>query len=273
MFKQFARFRLLAIVALVVFIVPTVFAGSYTWVETLDGGDPTYNRAFGSTCDTLSGTGTNVYYETLNFSVDTTGVYDLHITSFTGSDTTMALYAGSFDPSNVYGCVEYDDDGGSVFLLSRITRTLDASVNYILVVSTFANGDTGTFNLEMSGPGDFCVGNCGATVKGVPGIGDGRINNKDAGPVVVFPDNVGGIHLYLPNGQIVMTVSAAEFEAVGVPSDENAFVKMDESIGLYVLRLTSGQYQVNMFMPDGKTYTFIFDAPYAGAPYTSFESQ
>ncbi|MCA9885599.1 MAG: hypothetical protein KC615_12830 [Anaerolineae bacterium] len=262
--------RWLIVLALLALIVPSVLAGSYTWVDTLDGSDPTYNRTFGD-CSLLSGTGTNVYYETLNFSVDTTGVYDLHITSFSGSDTTMTLYAGSFSPASATAnCVEYDDDGGSG-LLSRITRTLDAGVNYVLVASTFSNSDTGTFTLEMTGPGDICVGNCGGA--GATGIGDGRINNKDAGPVVVFPDNAGGLHLYLPNGLLVLTVSAAEFDAVGVPSGENAFVKMDESIGLYVLRLTTGEYQVNMFMPEGKTYTLIFAAPYAGSPYSSIESQ
>ena len=262
--------RWLIVLALLALIVPSVLAGSYTWVDTLDGSDPTYNRAFGTTCDALSGIGSNVYYETLNFSVTATGIYDIEVVSFTGSDTTMALYAGSFNPANALGCVEYDDDGGSGFL-SYISRSLNEGTNYILVVSTFSNGDNGTFTVEMTGPGDFCAGGCGTA--GATGIGDGRINNKDAGPVVVFPDNAGGLHLYLPNGLLVLTVSAAEFDAVGVPSGENAFVKMDESIGLYVLRLTTGEYQVNMFMPEGKTYTLIFAAPYAGSPYSSIESQ
>lgn len=115
-------------------------------------GDPTWNRAVGAG-PALSGIGTAVNYETVQIRITDAVAFAAEITSAV-FDTYLHLYQGDFNPlDQLTNLVAGDDDGGAG-LLSRIDAATDgpfAEGEYTLVVSAFANGQFGTYVLEMLG--------------------------------------------------------------------------------------------------------------------------
>lgn len=126
-------------------------------------GSATWNRPF-NTSGTLSSIGTDVPFEVIEFSVDTTGDYEFEITS-ANFDSYIFLYNETgFDPLNqALGLQALDDDGGAG-LLSLITSangdnaTLAANLVYYIVVSGFDNLEFGTFTLDIRGNGNIALG-------------------------------------------------------------------------------------------------------------------
>jgi hypothetical protein len=82
--------------------------------------------------------------------VDTTGTYD--ITSNGLFDSYGCLYDGSFNP--LYpsqNLITTDDDGGGNRQF-QISRSLQSGRIYILVVTTYSTGITGSFTIRAGGP-------------------------------------------------------------------------------------------------------------------------
>ncbi len=134
-------------------------SSGFTINGLLTNTDPTFNRVFGTifnplnlcqTQGTLSGSGTNVFYKVYEFTVTEAGHVNIEVTGTSGfGDSYIFLYC-SFDPlfprENL---IHSDDDGGSG-LLSKFTD-LDLPVGiYYLVVTTFSNGETGSYTVEVS---------------------------------------------------------------------------------------------------------------------------
>ncbi len=131
--------------------LPTTFSGH------LGTCDPTYNRAF--SVGVVSGTGTNVFYEFQEFTVDLTGVYTLSMTSTTIPDAHASIYRDSFNPAVTLMNIAFvDDDSGSGVNPAFLGVTLDAGVTYILVTSTLNNGLTGSYTWTLSGAGTYTLG-------------------------------------------------------------------------------------------------------------------
>ena len=89
------------------------------------------------------------YYEAYQLTTLTTGSY--MFLSRSASDPYIYLYNGSFSSrSPDLNLLELDDrdiDGGSF----RFTMTLQSNLEYILVITTFAEYSTGEYTLIVSG--------------------------------------------------------------------------------------------------------------------------
>lgn len=130
-------------------------AGAHA-VDFVYGGDttgsPTYHRSlagFGG----LSGVGTNVAYDTLDFTVTATGAYDF-LSVADGWDNFLFLYSPSFDPgAALSNGVASNDDFPSVGISGFDGVALTAGVSYVLVTAGFDNTDFGAYTNTISGPG------------------------------------------------------------------------------------------------------------------------
>lgn len=144
---------------------------------------PTFNRP--SSCSGLSGVGTAVGYHQQGFSVDTSGSYTMEVLSTTmpAGDTIMVLYTPSFDPANpLTNCTAYNDDSSG--LLSAITSNLTAGTQYVVVTTSFDNGEAGDASNQITGPGNISLA--------------GQGPQADLGVSLVAPDGVavGGSYVY-----------------------------------------------------------------------------
>jgi len=95
-------------------------------------------------------TGVNYYYEAIEVRVNTTGDYTFRSSSSIG-DTYGYLYQGNFYPSYPsYNIVTKDDDtaGNGQF---QLTATLRSDITYILVFTTYQEGNIGSFSIAASG--------------------------------------------------------------------------------------------------------------------------
>jgi len=126
----------------------------------LDGTGNTYNRIFTSdVSDTCSATSTlsgndNVFYQVFELHSPSGQLADIEVVLTGLGDSTLSLYC-NFDPSLPQDMLSiYDDDGGAG-LGSAITPadafSLVPNQSYFAVVTAFANGDTGTFDLVLGG--------------------------------------------------------------------------------------------------------------------------
>jgi hypothetical protein len=134
--------------------------------------DPTYNRTNTlASCPTLSGTGTNVFYDTYEFTVSgcastnvTVSLCGTNPCAGTGTlaDSYVAVYrapggtSGSFNPANpcTNTIAVNDDSCGS---RSQVTATGVGPGNFVVVVTSFANNQQGTYNLFVDAPGAGCT--------------------------------------------------------------------------------------------------------------------
>ncbi len=154
-----------------------------SFTGSLDASDPTFNRPLSGAPCGLSGVGTNVFYETFTFTVETAGSYSF--AESTPTDGFGALYAGSFDPSNPCANFVNSNDDGNGNLDFLITSTL-APGTYVLVVTTFSNAATGAYTVTvspsvLSGPPSNCEFYCADK--------DGLLNGSIAAPLPVVTDN------------------------------------------------------------------------------------
>lgn len=147
---------LTAVLSQMAVAAPVSFSGS------LADSDPTYRRVIPTLLGILpplllSPIGSHVAYDVFGFSVSANGTYSMETTSAnfaTGpsDDTFITLYKNHFNPAApLLNAVEADDDDGAG-RLSFINRSLTAGTAYFLVVTSFANGQYGQYNGQISGP-------------------------------------------------------------------------------------------------------------------------
>ncbi|MEQ1750695.1 MAG: choice-of-anchor D domain-containing protein, partial [Prosthecobacter sp.] len=105
----------------------------------------------------LSTLATATPYEAVAFSVSNTGLYTLTVTSISpsGWDNYLMLYTTVFNPATPLVNVLVGDDDGGPGLDAQVSQTLQAGVQYYAVVSGYTNSSTGSYRLELQGPGDF----------------------------------------------------------------------------------------------------------------------
>jgi hypothetical protein len=237
----------------------------------IDGTEPQAYEVDDSTCTIIEPL--FHYYETYEMYVTVSGAYDYtDLSIFYDLDMQLTIYTDSYDPSSVLtNCVTRFDDSGTV--------TLMEGQQYIFVVQSLFHDsfNTGDWEFEMDGPGQVIMGTVptGEPVAGpqplMPFVYDGRINNYDAAaPIVIYPDNAGGLAIYTADGDFILSVSAAEFSAAGVNSS-NTLVSSSPTLNTMVYRLSSGEYQIMADQYNGKTYMIRFSNPYANMGYYSTE--
>jgi len=120
----------------------------------------TYTRGAGDNTTTYSasGIGTAVYFKTISFVAPSSGATTFEITAanLTGADiydTYLTLYQTSFDSASpTVNFLRGDDDSGTLKYSSKLTHNLVAGTTYVMVVSTYSNGVTGTFTLTSGTP-------------------------------------------------------------------------------------------------------------------------
>lgn len=165
MTMSFARTLKLAAASLA-FASQAVLAAPVTFSGELTSSDPVFNRPLSNT--NLSIVGTAVSYDVYGFHVSADGAYTMQTTAASfasgrSDDTYLALYANAFNAASpLSNLVTSDDDAGQGFL-SLITRTLQADVQYFLVVSSYSNGQFGRYDgsFEAVGAGQVILGEAG----------------------------------------------------------------------------------------------------------------
>jgi hypothetical protein len=142
-------FQLLKLaVAAFAFISHAAFAVPVNFSGELTASDLTFNRP--SSLSKLGAIGTNVSYDVSGFHVSAGGTYSIRTTAATFDngnpyDTYLFLYANAFDASApLTNLIALDDDSGNGFL-SLITRSLEADVQYFLVISSYAYDQFGSY--------------------------------------------------------------------------------------------------------------------------------
>ena len=285
--KKFAvRVSALGLMLSLVVIVSSVLAAPLVFNGSLDDGvDARYNRAYG--CGSLSSTGTSALYDAYTFQVDADGVYSMETGLIGLPDTVLTLYTPSFDSSDAtVNCLAYHDDiNYPSNRASRIEYSLTAETDYVVVVTSYYNTETGSYTLTIDGPGEICEGSGCAVpepeeestpvVEEEPAFSfiDGRINSWDmAAPVAVYPHVVNGeagLIMYTPDGHMMMVVSGEDI--ANTPADgSNTLIA--ESNGVQLHRLSDGRLQVTAQQYNGKSYWMIFDSIASDASYASGEN-
>ncbi|CAF0989789.1 unnamed protein product [Adineta ricciae] len=91
------------------------------------------------------------YFEAFRLTVLATGLYSMK--SSGSLDTYGYLYSGTFDPFNPTAnlVTSNDDDGGSRQFM--MNATLQASVQYIIVVTSYYTFNLGSYTVTITGPG------------------------------------------------------------------------------------------------------------------------
>jgi hypothetical protein len=115
---------------------------------------PTYVRGSGNNVTTYTAD-RPVFYKTYTFVAPSSGSVTLATTAAvltpgSADDTYLTLYQTTFNPANPATNFLRGDDDTGVGLLSSLTQTLTSGTTYIVVVSTFNTGATGTFTLQAS---------------------------------------------------------------------------------------------------------------------------
>lgn len=189
---------------------------STSFLGELDASDPTYNRIFiGIDGCTLSDAGTDVFYETFEFTVSIPGMYTF--SAMGPSDLTAAIYDTSFDPANPCdNLLEYDDDSNPDSPLDpRIILEVNMMPGtYVMVTATFGNGATGPYEWTFDPPADGAVFIC---VPAVPTMSQWGLIL-----FALFMLNLGVVSIYR---QELATAGSASFSMNAVPFNQFAFVQ------------------------------------------------
>jgi hypothetical protein len=95
------------------------------------------------------GTSRNYYYQAIQATISTSTTYSF--SSSSSIDTYGYLYESSFDPSNPSHNLIASDDDGAGDRQFQISRYLQSGRKYILVVTTYSTGTTGSFSVRVVG--------------------------------------------------------------------------------------------------------------------------
>lgn len=130
---------------------PAIAQDSFTLAGELTAVDPTFDRPDFDTC--CPGAGNNATFDAIQVTITDAASYVFEITS-AAFDSYINLHSAAFDATNPDASyvVGDDDDGGPGFL-SRLDGTNDVVPNgqYVLTVSTYADGELGNYTLSGSG--------------------------------------------------------------------------------------------------------------------------
>lgn len=307
-----SRAPLYALLVALVLVVPIVLAATVNFSGTVSGSyaRPTSPAQFAGNyaCGAVTGT-SNYGYQAFPFYVDLNGAYtltvvdpvsgfdgpenDFKVGSTPDKDTFMTLYQGSFDPSApLTNCLFANDDlGGGSMRSQLVDVNLTTGTQYVMVISSYVPGVTGSFSGTIAGPGTATLGTLPVDPgnPGDPGdptspngagggistvfVGfnpnDGRINPHAYAPVAIYCDAANSrVAIYGINDD------GEGFEAIFVPYSElpetpasNLLIEQFGDIRFY--RLSTGEYQVSAG-PDaeGKEYAAVFD----GCPWSYVEA-
>jgi hypothetical protein len=92
----------------------------------------------------------NYYFHAIQTTIYTAGIYIF--SSSSSIDTFGYLYESSFNPSYPSdNMITYDNDGAGDQQF-QISRYLQSGRIYILVVTTYSSGTTGSFSIRATGP-------------------------------------------------------------------------------------------------------------------------
>ncbi len=140
----------------------------YNMSGELSATDPTYDRRFGVTQDltcnanSLDSGNDNLAYDVYPFAVSQNGPYEFETTLTGLSDSYIFIYC-DFDPANPDQKLMDGNDDGGAGLASQININLASQQQYYLVVTSFGNGQLGTYDVEIRGP-------AGATITMAPQV-------------------------------------------------------------------------------------------------------
>jgi hypothetical protein len=269
-FQEYVMRRLFSVaiilmLALVsVLAISPVHAGSISYSGTLTVTDPTFDRPL----ETGGGTSGQVtYFDSQEFSVDVSGLYTMTMTSgvfapSTPDDGFFVLYFesvnGSAPLTNFYNA----DDAGGAGNLPQLVEYLDEGVTYSLASTTFDAGQTGSYAVDITGPGIVTLGRSSSPTT----FTDGRINSsviQDGGaPVAIYCRTDGSIDVWFispssSRGTLIFRVTAERIEDIGIPEERNVTLRFLGSVS--VSRLTTGEFQVNAPNFDGTPYVGVWD--------------
>ena len=198
-------------------------AATINYMGTTVGG-PTYTRAL-SSCAGLSGVGVGVTYSVQQFSVDTSGAYDVTSVQTGAWDGFLFVYQNAFDPANpLTNCFAANDDGGAGIGTSDILGVaLTGGTQYFAVTTGFAPGDEGAFSNTITGPGNITLGAGGPAAdlgitKTAPGgvvLGGNYVYQLAASNL--GPDPATGVAVtdVLPSGVSFVSSTCGATEALG----------------------------------------------------------
>jgi hypothetical protein len=140
-------------------------AGAANFAGIIDAADPAMAVVFISTPNCTGQGATLVHYESMPFSVDAAGSYTFTM-SFTGTDVSFYVFAGSFNPAAAFPtCIAGDNSGNP----KQVSVALAPGTLYYAVPfdDTFAQTG-GTYSMAISGPGNITLGGLPAPA-GAPG--------------------------------------------------------------------------------------------------------
>lgn len=123
-------------------LVTTSASISSEYNGTLSYGDPTFARP--------NGNGKDYYYKRIQMSIFTAGTYTLSLNS--SISICYFLYMNNFNQSSP--SVNLIDKNGYMYRSNQFTTSFKAQSTdtYILVVTSYINGDTGSFEIKGTGP-------------------------------------------------------------------------------------------------------------------------
>jgi hypothetical protein len=202
------------------------------------------------------------YLDSFSFTVTESGDYRIGLVQG-NFDTWIQVYEGGFDSENPDANVIGINDDGGQGLLSKLHEQLSDDSCYVLVISSYSSFDTGSYSVGIDGPGQVESAQC--RFNAVAGnLLDGRINNgydiDVAAPIAIYceQDDGPGFDIYTINSQtgdgtLAVRVTLDQINDVGIPTDANAPLWSEG--GLWLFRLTTGEFQLNTANFDGKPYS------------------
>jgi hypothetical protein len=186
LFAGVMLFALLPFHAQALSLAPQLTGEPFNWNDEMFGPTGfTFSRPSVSCDGSTSG---NYEYRPQQFQVDTPGEYE--ITSIQDFDGMIFLYEREFistEPGDLSDCIAANDDDGFIGRSSMLVD-LEPGVSYVLVTSTFLEGETGDFKNYIVGPGQVTTNFGGTAWSGETTIGKGFNRPlSDCGSVSPYP--------------------------------------------------------------------------------------
>jgi hypothetical protein len=206
-------------------------------------------------CDislTGASSGTSSINVAFNASAGCAGTFYVYVVNYT-TDTdlvfsSIAASGGSFSRS--FGFSGSANVGDNIHLnLYHMGTGGDSSVNW---------GGSASDSVSALG------GGCGS---------DGRLNAGSCGGdnFAAYVGSTDTVSVWTANGEMAFQVPARTINAMPEQVNENTLVRASSDQTYRLYKLTSGEYQLMVRKPDGKTSVMIFNLPYDGVVTTREE--